>query len=105
MNIDFIKEEIKSKEAVLIYFSGQDCGVCEVLKPKIKELFSVKFPKVMQYNIDAADYPDIAASFSVFSVPTCLVFLDGKESVRKSRNISLGQFEQEFTRPYSLFFG
>ena len=34
--IEQIKKEIDSKEPILIYFSGENCSVCKVLKPKIE---------------------------------------------------------------------
>ena len=35
--IEQVKKQIDSKEPTLIYFSGENCSVCKVLKPKIEE--------------------------------------------------------------------
>lgn len=104
MNLEDIKEEIKINSGVMIYFSGTNCGVCEVLKPKIKSLFDEDFSKIKQFYINAQENPQISAYFNVFSVPTILVFLDSKEFIRKSRNISISVFKDELSRPYNLFF-
>jgi thioredoxin 1 len=105
MNLEDLSKSIETQEAVMIYFSGQNCGVCEVLKPKIKTLFDEKFPRVTQNYIDASSNQTISSHFGVFAVPTILVFLDGKEFFRKSRNISISAFEDELSRPYNMFFG
>jgi len=104
LNIEFIKNEIESNDGVMLYFSGENCGVCEVLKPKIKYLFDSSFPKIKQHFIDASKHKDIAIKYGVFSVPTVLVFLDKKEFIRKSRNISIPQFEDQLKRAYDMFF-
>lgn len=98
-----ILEYISTKEPVLIYFSGENCSVCNVLKPKIKEEVSKNFPKMKLYEVQADLYKEIASSFSVFSIPTIIVFFDSKEFFRKGRNISVSHFIEEIRRPYTLF--
>ncbi len=48
--------------------------------------------------------PEVSAQQSIFTVPTVVVFLDGKEFIRKSRNISLSEFQKDIERPYSMYF-
>ncbi len=104
MNIDDLKKEIESNAALLVYFSGENCGVCKALSPKIKEAVLVNYPKIKQLYISATEFQETAASLSVFTIPTVIVFLDGKEFVRKSRHISVGGLIEELSRPYNLFF-
>ncbi|MEA3290597.1 MAG: thioredoxin family protein [Campylobacterota bacterium] len=104
MNIDQLNNKIKSNEAVSIYFSGQTCGVCQVLKPKIKEVLDENFPKIKQIYIDASEFQETAANFNVFTIPTVIVYLDGKEFLRQSRHISVSNFANELQRPYNLYF-
>ncbi len=98
-----IDEIISTGEPVLIYFSGENCSVCQVLKPKIDEVIPQNFPKMKTYEVKADLYKEIASSFSVFSIPTILVFFDSKEFFRKGRNLSISQFVNELKRPYTLF--
>ena len=91
-------------EATLIYFSTPQCNVCKVLKPKLIDFVNSEFPKIKMGYVDSESLPEVAAQNRVFTVPTILVFLDGKEFIRKSRNINLGEFENEIERPYSMFF-
>lgn len=104
MNLENLKELINGNDAVMVYFSGKECGVCEALKPKVKSLMQNKFDRVKQVYIDAKQNQQTAANYNVFSIPTIIVFLDKKEFIRKSRNISLLEFEKELQRPYSLYF-
>jgi len=89
---------------MLVYFSTDACSVCHVLKPKVEELIQTKFPKVKLAYIKSDELPEIAAQNQVFTAPTLLVFFDGCEYIRKSRNIGLSELEKELDRLYSMMF-
>ena len=76
---------IQSNEAVLIYFSHEECNVCKVLKPKVQEMIENEFDKIIISYCDTVLYPEIAAQRSIFAVPTILVFFEGKEFIRVSQ--------------------
>jgi thiol-disulfide isomerase/thioredoxin len=90
--------------AVLFYYSHDGCGVCQVLKPKIAELFAEHFPEVELKYVDVKSTPDIAAQNSVLTVPTMDVFLQGQSFMRESRHISVGALKDKLMRPYQLLF-
>ncbi len=102
LSIDEVKQIIREEIGVLFYFSTPTCNVCHALKPKISEAFEENFPQIKQYFIDSSITPEIPASFNIFSVPTILVFLDGKEFARESRNVSVTQLIAKIDRPYSI---
>jgi len=102
MKLEEIQNIIKSEVGVLLYFSGENCNVCHALRPKFKELFDKEFPKIRQIYLDAHENPEISANFQVFSVPTMLVFLDGREFVREGRAVSMHQLQQKLQRPYDI---
>ena len=104
MNYEEVNELIKSKPALMLYFSGQFCGVCEVLHPKIERAFQDEFPLIEQVSIVVEQNPKIAAQFNVFSMPTIIIYFEGKEFLRKARNLSVSGFVQEVKRPYGLYF-
>ena len=96
---------IKSEnQAVLFYFSHDNCNVCKVLKPKIYQLLQNNFSNIKFRYIDVKKTPDIAAQNNVFTVPTILIYLEGKEFIRKNRNIGLEELRSIIERPYSLMF-
>jgi thioredoxin-like negative regulator of GroEL len=94
----------ESEPALMGYFSTEACNVCKVLKPKVAELVKSEFPKIKMVYIKSDVFPEIAAQNQVFAAPTILVFFEGKEYIRKSRNIGIGELFQEIQRPYSMIF-
>lgn len=76
-NSSFQKDVIEHKGLVLVDFYADWCGPCKATGPIIEELASdmsdVRFVKV---DVDANQ--EIAGSYSVFSIPTFLIFKDGK---------------------------
>ena len=102
MSLESILRRIEESPGVLLYFSSESCNVCHALRPKIKELFDKSFPLIDQIFLDANAYPKIAAHFQVFSVPTLIVYLGGREFAREGRALSLHLLEQKLQRPYSI---
>ncbi len=99
-----IETLIAQKPAVLLYFWGEHCNVCHALQPKLFEAFETHFPKIEKMTVDVGKHADIAAHFGVFSIPTAIVFLDGREFARVSRNVSIPAFVEKIRRPYDMLF-
>lgn len=97
-------EQMKQGPALLAYFSTEACNVCKVLKPKVQQLLEEKFPQVTMAYVKSDVLPDIAGQNSIFAAPTILVFFDGREYIRKSRNIGIGELEDAIARPYKMMF-
>jgi thiol-disulfide isomerase/thioredoxin len=87
---------------VLAYFSHEGCSVCRVLKPKVFELLENEFPKIKAVSVDTVLSPELAAQNRVFGVPSILVFFEGREYFRFSRNIGIGELRESIMRPYKL---
>jgi len=107
VEINSFEEFLKLKEneaALLAYFSTEACNVCKVLKPKVAELVDSDFPEIKLVYIKSDKLPEVAAQNQVFAAPTILVFFEGREYIRKSRNIGIGELQKEIERPYSMIF-
>ncbi len=102
MNLEQLQTTIREEVGVLLYFSGENCNVCHALRPKFKETFEKEFPQLKQIYLDAHENADISAHFQVFSVPTMIVFMDGREFAREGRSVSLHQLTQQLKRPYVM---
>jgi len=102
-NEDF-KRKQTNDPAALFYFSHDACNVCKVLKPKISMLLEEKFPRINMYYIDIYKNPEISGQQSIFAVPTLMAYFDGKEFIRKSRNIGVSELEDLIQKPYALLF-
>ena len=103
-NLQLLQEIIKNEKGVLLYFSSDSCSVCKVLKPKVEQLLREKFPKMTVRYVDTELSPVISGQFRVFTIPTILIWFEGKEQGRFSRNISLHQLEESISRAYSMVF-
>lgn len=102
MTLEELQQIIREEVGVLVYFSGEHCNVCHALRPKFKEVFDAEFPEIKQIYLDAHENAEISAYYSVFSVPTMLVFLDGREFVREGRAVSMHKLTEQLARPYGM---
>lgn len=100
--IENIEKTIKENPAVMVYFSAPTCNVCHALKPKLLEALDANFKEFKVESVDISTEEDIAPHFGVFAIPTVLIFLDGKEFLRKSRHMSVDEVIREIKRPYEI---
>ena len=74
---NFENEVLKSEKNVLVDFWASWCGPCKMLAPAIEaiaeECDSIKVGKV---NVD--DEPELTQQFGISSIPTLILFKDGK---------------------------
>ena len=101
--VDF-NEHIRSHQGVLFYFATTSCSVGEAFEPKVKKLLHQKYPKLEYCSIDMNLAAELSAAHQVFVEPTVLLFVEGKEFLRKSRHIGLGELDMAISRIYQLAF-
>ena len=94
----------ENEKALLGYFSTDACNVCKVLKPKVAELIQKKFPRIKLAYIKSDKNPEVAGQHQVFAAPTIIIFFDGRENIRRSRNIGIDELQREIDRPYTMLF-
>jgi thioredoxin 1 len=75
---DNFKDEI-AKGVVLVDFFATWCGPCKMLAPVIEELAEEYEGKAKIGKLDVDQAPHVAGEFGVQSIPTLIVFKDGKE--------------------------
>jgi hypothetical protein len=99
-----VTELIAVEPALALYFGAHDCGVCQVMRPRVWSLLGESFPFMTRAYVDATAQRETAAQLRVFSVPTLLCFFAGQETLRLGRNFSLAELRTALARPYHLFF-
>lgn len=73
---------IENKKTVLVDFFASWCGPCKMLAPILEEVASENTTDTLICKVDVDECFDIAKSYGVMSVPTLVLFVDGKEKER-----------------------
>ena len=75
---NFESEVIKSDKPVLIDFWAVWCGPCKMIAPIVEELASEYNGKIKIGKLDVDSNQQTSIKFGVRSIPTLLLFKDGK---------------------------
>jgi thioredoxin 1 len=76
------EETLKKNKVVFVDFWANWCGPCRALAPTIAEVAKEYSGKALIGKLDVDENPATAERFQVFSIPTMIVFKDGKEMER-----------------------
>lgn len=76
---NFEQEVLKSEKPVLVDFWATWCGPCMRQGPVVEELAGEGYTVG---KVDVDQEPGLAQQFQVMSIPTLIIFKDGKEAKR-----------------------
>ena len=77
MSQDFEKEVLNSQTTVLVDFFATWCGPCKMMSPIIENI-AEENSNVKVVKVDVDKNQDLAMKYSVMSIPTIIIFKNGK---------------------------
>ncbi len=82
---------------VVTYFSHDECNVCKVLRPQVKEVVN-QYENIEFMYVNTKHNPEVSGQHMVFAVPTIIIFYEGREAKRYSRHLSVRDFQSFLER-------
>ena len=79
---NFEEEVIKSEKPVLIDFWASWCGPCRMMSPVVDQIAEEMQDEVKVCKINIDEEENLAVKYNVMSIPTFIVFKNGKEAGR-----------------------
>lgn len=77
VNDDNFDRIVGSYKNLLILFTSQNCGYCQIAKKNLNQVID-SFPEILVYECSISNSPKIVERYQVSSVPILKLFIEGK---------------------------
>jgi thioredoxin 1 len=74
----FASDVLASDKPVLVDFWAPWCGPCRMIAPQIHELATAYADRARVVKVNVDENPETAARFGISSIPSLLIFKNGK---------------------------
>jgi thioredoxin 1 len=78
----FESEVLNSERPVLVDFWAPWCGPCRLVSPVVESIGEAHADKIDTAKVNTDENQQLAMRYSIFSIPTLIVFKDGREAAR-----------------------
>ena len=90
---NFDKEVLKSDIPVLVDFWAVWCGPCKMVAPAVAKLAGNHEGKLKVGKVNVDEHSDLAEKYNISSIPTLLMFKNGKVVNQRIGAVSLAVLE------------
>lgn len=91
---NFEQEVLKAELPVLVDFYADWCGPCKMMSPNIGRLAREYDGKIKVGKVNVDENGNLAGSYGVMSIPTIILFKDGKEAARNIGYVDFSELEE-----------
>ena len=90
----FEQDVLQSSEPVVVDLWAEWCGPCRMIAPALEEIAGEMKGKVKVVKLNIDENPNVTTEYGVQSIPTLLLFKDGKVASKKVGAAPKGELQR-----------